>query len=168
MASIRKTRTASGAVAVQVVHYVGRRVVVLKHVGSAHDQAGVDKLVADARAWYDGQPQGPLFPEASKPSLVVDGTEFLGSRHMFAYEVLNKLAEHCGFHALADVMLTDLAIMRLVEPTSKLRSLQLLDQYFGVHHPRRAFYRRLTHMADMKEHAQEIAVPMQSKACAMS
>jgi hypothetical protein len=158
MASIRKTRTASGAVAVQVVRYVDRRVVVLKHVGSAHDQAGVDQLIAEAEAWYDGQPQGTLFPEASKPSLVVDGTEFLGSLHTFAHDVLSKLAEHCGFHALGDAMLIDLAIMRLVEPTSKLRSLQLLDQYFAIHHPRRAFYRRLAQLADMKEHAQEIAV----------
>lgn len=158
MASIRKTRTASGAVAIQVVRYVNRRVVMLKHVGSAHDQAGVDQLIAEAEAWYDGQPQGTLFPEASKPSLVVDGTEFLGSLHTFAHDVLSKLAEHCGFHALGDAMLIDLAIMRLAEPTSKLRSLQLLDQYFGIHHARRAFYRRLAQLADMKEHAQEIAV----------
>jgi hypothetical protein len=37
MASIRKTRTCSGATAVQVVRYVNRRAVVLKHMGSAND-----------------------------------------------------------------------------------------------------------------------------------
>src|SRR5690606_2381543 len=158
MASIRKTRTASGAIAVQVVRYVNRRVVVLKHMGSAHDQAGVDQLVEQALAWYEGQPQGTLFPTAGKPSLVVEGTEFLGSWHTFAHGVLSKLAEHCGFHALGDALLQDLAIMRLVEPASKLRSLHLLDEYFGIHHARRAFYRRLAQMAALKERAEGIAV----------
>lgn len=158
MASIRKTRTASGAIAVQVVRYVNRRVVVLKHMGSAHDQAGVDQLVKHALTWYEGQAQGALFPTPSKPSLVIEGTEFLGAWHTFAHEVLNTLAEHCGFQALGDALLLDLAIMRLVEPTSKLRSLHLLDQYFGIHHARRSFYRRLSQMVDLKERAEEIAV----------
>jgi hypothetical protein len=158
MASIRKTRTASGATAVQVVRYVNRRVVVLKHMGRAHDQAGVDQLVDHALAWYDGQPQGALFPTASKPSLVVEGTEFLGAWHTFAHDVLSKLAEHCGFHALGDALLLDLAIMRLVEPTSKLRSLHLLEEHFGIHHARRSFYRRLSQMVGLKGHAEQIAV----------
>lgn len=158
MASIRKTRTASGAIAVQVVRYVNRRVVVLKHVGSAHDQAGVDRLVEHALAWYDGQPQGTLFPTAIKPSLTLEGTQFLGAWYTFTHSVLSKLAEHCGFHALGDPLLLDLAIMRLVEPTSKLRSLHLLDEYFGIHHARRSFYRKLSQMAALKERAEEIAV----------
>jgi len=158
VASIRKTRTASGAIAVQVVRYVDRRVVVLKHVGSAHDQAGVDELVKHALAWYEGQPQGTLFPTASKPSLTLEGTQFLGAWHTFAHSVLSKAAEHCGFYDLGDALLLDLAIMRLVEPTSKLRSLQLLDQYFGIHHARRSFYRRLPQMAALKKRAEEIAV----------
>jgi Transposase DDE domain len=158
MASIRKTRTASGAWAVQVVTYVNRRVVVLKHVGSAHGQVGVDELMEQALAWYEAQPAGALFPAMAKPSLTLEGTEFLGAWHTLAHSVLRQVMEHCGFDALAEPLLQDLAIMRLVEPTSKLRSLQLLDEYFGIHHSRRSFYRRLPLMADLKELAEQIAV----------
>jgi hypothetical protein len=35
--TVRKTRTASGATAVQVVRYEGRRCNLVKHMGSAHD-----------------------------------------------------------------------------------------------------------------------------------
>src|SRR5574338_778670 len=158
MASIRKTRTASGATAVQVVRYVNRRVVVLKHMGSAHDQAGVDELIDRGLAWYEAQAQGPLFPASAGPPLVQPGTVLLGTWHTFAHQVLSKVAGHCGFHALGDSLLLDLAIIRLVEPTSKLRSLRLLEEYFGIHHARRSFYRRLPLMAAQKERAQEIAV----------
>lgn len=158
MASIRKTRTASGATAVQVVRYVNRRVVVLKHVGSAHDQAGIDQLVRHGLAWYEAQAPGALFPDPTGPALVAEGTEFLGAWHTFAHEFLRKVAEHCGLLALGDAMLLDLAIIRLVEPASKLRSLWLLGEHFDVHHARRSFYRRLPHMAGLKAHAEEIAV----------
>lgn len=158
MASIRKTRTASGATAVQVVRYVNRRVVVLKHMGSAHDQAGVDELIDRGLAWYEAQAQGPLFPASAGPPLVQPGTVLLGTWHTFAHQVLSKVAGHCGFHALGDPLLLDLAIIRLVEPTSKLRSLRLLEEYFGIHHARRSFYRRLPLMAAQKERVQEIAV----------
>jgi len=157
MASIRKTRTASGAWAVQVVRYVNRRVVVLKHVGSAHDPAGVEALMMQARRWYEAQPQGTLFP-AQEPALLLEGTEFLGAWHTLTHTVLRQVAGHCGFHALDEPMLLDLVIMRLVDPTSKLRALQLLQERFGIHHARRTFYRGLTRMAALKERAQEIAV----------
>lgn len=158
MANIRKTRTASGAIAVQVVRYTHKRVVVLKHMGSAHDQARVEELVKEGLAWYDAQPTGDLFPAASKPPLTVAGTGLLGAWHTLTYTALSAVAQQCGFHALEEPLLLDLAIMRLVEPASKLRSLELLEAYFGIHHPRRSFYRKLPRMAALKEHAQAMAV----------
>ena len=142
----------------QVVRYTHERVVVLKHVGSAHDQAGVDRLVQEGLAWYEAQEQGTLFPAAAKPALTLEGTEFLGAWHTLAHTVLSGVAEHCGLHALGDPLLLDLAIIRLVEPTSKLRSLQLIEDYFGIHHARRSFYRRLSQMARLKERTEELAV----------
>jgi hypothetical protein len=46
---IRKTRTASGATAIQVVRHEGKRRVVVKHIGSAHDQAQLDVLMGQHR-----------------------------------------------------------------------------------------------------------------------
>jgi hypothetical protein len=47
---VRKVRTASGAVAVQVVTKQGRRVLGIEHVGSAHTDEDLALLVADANA----------------------------------------------------------------------------------------------------------------------
>ncbi|WP_175957109.1 hypothetical protein [Schaalia sp. Marseille-Q2122] len=46
---IRRVRTASGAVAVQIVEKQGRKNVVLKHVGSAHSEAELAVLMQAAR-----------------------------------------------------------------------------------------------------------------------
>ena len=46
---VRKVRTASGAVAVQVMRKAGRRDVVVEHVGSAHTDAELGILLERAR-----------------------------------------------------------------------------------------------------------------------
>ena len=48
---MRKVRTASGAVAVQVVTRRGRQVERVEHVGSAYTDAGLALLLASAREW---------------------------------------------------------------------------------------------------------------------
>jgi hypothetical protein len=49
--------------------------------------------------------------------------------------VLLSLAKRCHLDAL-DALYLDLAIMRIVEPCSKLRSLQLIEQYFNISYTR--------------------------------
>lgn len=61
---MRKVRTASGAVAVQIVTREGRQVVAVDHVGSAHTDAELGLLMAAARARLvpDGQDMLDLGP----------------------------------------------------------------------------------------------------------
>ena len=159
MASIRTTKTASGATAVQVVRYSHRRVEVLKHLGSAHDQEGIDRLKERARVWYTKHCQADtLFAKEPAGPIVREGTEFIGALHSLTYDTLRKVAEHCNLHEIQDALLLDLAIMRLVEPTSKLRSLHLLALYFGVQHARSTLYKRMEAMVQRKAQAQDIAV----------
>ena len=144
----------------QVVRYTHERIEVLKHVGSAHDQAGVQDLVRAAQRWYSENPGEDTLWAASNTEvpLVLEGTEFLGAMHALAYETLGKAAEQCGLHALADSLLLDLAIIRLVEPTSKLRSLALLEEYFGIRHARSTFYSRIQDMTQRKPEVELLAV----------
>ena len=51
--TIRKTRTASGATAVQVVRNEGRGRLVVKHIGSAHDEAECEALMARAERYAE-------------------------------------------------------------------------------------------------------------------
>ena len=48
MAWIRRVRTASGATAVQIAESVGGRRRIVRHVGSAHDEAELGLLMAQA------------------------------------------------------------------------------------------------------------------------
>lgn len=158
-ASIRRTRTASGAVAVQVVRYERRKVVVLKHLGSAHDEQQEAALMSAARNWIEASTlQAPLFAEDAKTPLSPDMLRLQGISHRFMYAVLTGFAVRCGFGSLGDQLLLDLAVMRLVEPSSKLRAITLLDTYFGVCHAERTLYRNLPKIRRHKAQAERIAV----------
>ncbi|MBR3163834.1 hypothetical protein IKF15_00795 [Candidatus Saccharibacteria bacterium] len=60
MAYVRKFRTGSGAVGVQVCWKKGREVVRTEHIGSAHTDEGVERLLRKARKVIDAG-KSPLF-----------------------------------------------------------------------------------------------------------
>ena len=117
--------------AVQVVHYKTRKVVVDAHIGSANDVENVGILMAKAEEWIHTQYQTMLFPPPPRRALNIETARFVNTTHKFAYTVLLEKFKHCGFDDLSK-LLVDLSIMRIVEPCSKLRSIELLERYFGI------------------------------------
>lgn len=159
MASIRKTTTGSGATAVQVVHYAGRKVVIEKHVGSAHTQKEVAALVVRANEWMmRGTPQESLFAKTSTPSFTQDTAQYVGTTHTFARDTLLLVFDRIGFGLHNDQLLADMALMRIIEPSSKLRAITLLERYFGVKYAERTVYRRLPKFRKQKTTMEKIAV----------
>lgn len=150
--SVRVTRTASGAQAVQVVEYWDRQVHICKHIGSAHTAADVRRLRDAARAWMlTHPPQAQLFATPTEASgFLLREYEYRGVHCRYAYELLYRLSERLGFVALRDVILTDLVIMRVFEPASKRRSLTLLAHYFGIEHTEQTLYRHLRRWPRLK------------------
>lgn len=155
---IRTTQTSSGATAVQVVSYEQRKVVIKKHIGSARTKEEIVALKETAQGWIErngGQPS--LFSKQAHGSLVsLARCRFLGIRYVFAYEILTRILTHLGFTGLGR-LLADLTIIHIIEPASKLRSVKLLERYFGIHHPPRAVYTALPKLAALKEQAEECA-----------
>ena len=122
MYSVRKVKTKSGSVAVQVVQYVGHRSVIAKHIGSAKDELEVTVLRQRAFEWIEEQTaQLSLFPSQKQKVLVVERGECVGVTHRFAFQFYMSCFDECGLSHLPRLLL-DLAIMRLIEPASKLRS----------------------------------------------
>ena len=159
MPSIRKTKTASGAIAIQVVRYQHRKVVVLKHIGSARTKEEIAPLLQSAHTWIlQTTRQRSLFPTVSERVLHLATSRYIGVLHTFTYEVFSALAGACGFDSLQNKLLLDLAIMRIVEPASKLRSLQLLKRYFDIRYALRSVYRVLPTMTAHKQDIEHIAV----------
>lgn len=119
MAFIRRVKTASGAVAVQVVAKEYGKTVVMHHVGSAHSLKE-QKLLYDL-AWqklHEGQLS--LF-DTKQPDIVT-----LKTVSLFVYTVLEQVYQHLGFDAINDEVFKKLVIARLIEPTSKLDSIRVL------------------------------------------
>jgi hypothetical protein len=140
---VRTVKTASGATAVQIVYSSHRGSRDIEHIGSAHDEAGLELLKAAAgQRLAAGQGEldlgldtgaagGPLPITASRMGCLLDAL----SR---AYDVL-------GFDRAAggDEVFRDLVLARIIEPASKLDSLRVLEEAGAAVTSYRTVLRRL-------------------------
>lgn len=122
MAFIRKVKTASGAVAVQIAHKSSGRIVKIEHLGSAHSREDLNILVSLAKKRLLGNQQ-QLFPYPEASSFRI-GIKQTFSRLLF--QTLKEQYQHLGFSEINDEYFSYLCIARIVEPTSKLDSLRVL------------------------------------------
>jgi hypothetical protein len=145
VAYVRKVRTASGAVAVQVVRKEAGKVVIIEYVGSARTDAELGVLLQRGRGLVDGL-QEVLDLEVARrvarldevsdwrppgqQQLVADAVAGPGrtvaTNSRLLYEAIGAVYDALGFDVLADVVFKDLVIARVVEPTSKLDSARVL------------------------------------------
>ena len=164
MLKVRKTKTGSGHTAVQVVHYHDRQIDVVKHIGTAHDDREIADLVRLAHQFIlTYSPIPPLLPEAfadppTSQLVSVDKLVFTNTYHTFAFEFLSQFYRLNGFDVLDSPLLRDLAFMRVFEPTSKLRSIELFNRYFGATYTRNTLYKGLAELRELKSPAERAAV----------
>lgn len=169
MFHVRTATTSSGATAVQVVRYLYRKRIIVKHIGSAHTAEDLTSLKKIARQWIQqATAQQSLFPsekkETSLPLVSTDKLRNLGFRYTFAYETLTKLfrlffLENKASHKL----LLDLVLIRIIHPASKLESFILLSDLFGIHHRRADFYSAIPSLIKLKEAVEKSAIAQASK-----
>lgn len=149
---IRTTKTKSKAVAVQVVRYEQGRTIVLKHLGSASDPARIAHLKEAARDWIINFTHQQTFLEKESTfDPLLSKYQYLGVRYSFLYEVLNQVFKLFSFDKLGNQLLLDLALIRIVEPASKLRSQKLLSELFGVSYDLTFIYKGLKAIASLKD-----------------
>jgi hypothetical protein len=153
---VRRVPTASGATAVQIVHKRGRQVVGIDHIGSAHDedrltllmQTATQRLHADQHALeLDLAPPGTADPG----SPVVEAT---GS--LILWDALCGVYDALGFAAVDDEAFRALVLGRIVEPTSKLDTVRVLEE-LGVDSPSRVTFMRCLKRAIEKDYRAVIA-----------
>lgn len=150
MAYVRKVRTASGAVAVQVARKDRGQVVILAHLGSARTDAELGILLVQAREMVVGGQAALDFevvaraqsisdvadfrqraliaerPEPAAAAAVVAPGRTVGTTSRLLYDVLAHVYDWLGFDEVDDAVFRDLVIARIVEPTSKLDALRVL------------------------------------------
>lgn len=165
MYHIRVVRTASGANAVQVVYYRNRKRIIFKHVGSAKNEDEIASLKIIARDIINNSSfQSSLFGDIKFDNLLyLDQSEFLGVYYTFLYEVLTDLITRIGLSKINKQLLLDLVVIRIIEPASKLRSIELLDIYFGIKHRRQSYYQSAPQWLKLKEKVEDIVVDFAKK-----
>ena len=90
--------------------------------------------------------------------LYLNQTEFIGVYYTFFYELISKIAITIGFDKIKNPLLLDLVILRMFEPASKLRSIVLLEEYFGIRHRRQNYYEHAPRWLALKSKAESIAL----------
>ncbi|GJO36533.1 Transposase DDE domain protein [Mycobacterium marinum] len=152
MVWIRRVRTASGATAVQIAESVDGRRRIVRHVGSARDDAELGLLIEQARRLLADDTQGELdlgiTPKAVRAHMVAPPAEALfgdaagvpAVRELVArprvlkscngllYDALAGIYASLGFDAVGDEVFRDLVIARVVEPTSLLDADRVLAE----------------------------------------
>lgn len=165
MWKVRTTKTASGKTAVQVVNRGKHQTKIIKHVGSSDDKEMLDQLLKLANQYiFEKDNNLPLLPEAfgidrqNRHLVVAEDLRFTCFYHCFAYEFLTSFYERNGFNKLGSNLLRDLAIIRIIEPVSKLRSVDLMNKYFGFSYTKNMVYKGLETLEKLKPKAEEIAI----------
>jgi len=145
VAWVRRVRTASGATAVQIAESVAGRRRIVRHVGSARDEAELGLLIEEANRLLADDRQGVLdlgitpavakavlLPPSTQPGLFAGTATPLPSRQMvprprvlksssgLLYDALAGVYSSLGFDVVDDEVFRDLVIARVVEPTSLL------------------------------------------------
>jgi hypothetical protein len=135
VAYVRTVKTASGARAVQIVHSSRRGSRDIEHIGSAHDDAALEALKAVARQRLAvGQPEldfGPDFAALQAGSGAGGGPLAITSSRMgYLWDALGHAYQLLGFEEAAggDEVFRLLVLARIVEPTSKLDSLRVVEE----------------------------------------
>jgi hypothetical protein len=132
VAYVRTVKTSSGATAVQIVHSSRRGARDIEHLGSAHDEAELDALKAvAAQRLAKGQGELDLGLDAAGAAATGSGPlEIVSSRMGHLWEALCRAYDTLGFDDAAgdDEIFRDLVLARIIEPTSKLDALRVLEE----------------------------------------
>ncbi|MGH3505511.1 MAG: IS1634 family transposase [Nocardioidaceae bacterium] len=149
MAYVRTVKTASGARAVQIVHSSRRGAKDIEHIGSAHSDADYELLLAVARQRLVAG-QGELDLGVQPPAEAGGPLAITATRMAVLTDALESIYTALGLEDVAggDEVFRQLVLARLIEPTSKLDSLRVIEETGKVPVSYPTLKRRLSRYAE--------------------
>ena len=128
----------------------------MRHIGSAHSQEALDELLLLAEEWTkDYKNQLSVFPDEHPTNLLhFNYSTFVGVKYGFFSRQIYAIQDSIGLGSLP-AFLNDLVSIRIFEPASKFRSLELLEQFFGIKHSRETYYKIAPTCIELKEMVQQ-------------
>ena len=141
---VRIIKTSSGKSAVQVYEIIDRKRHILKHIGTAEHKKDLVDLIEHADNWIlENSVQANLFMEQNTDSYH-KYYKYLGFTYRYAYEFLEQVFNKFNFHKHTNILLKDLIISQILEPSSKRQNILNLDHYFGIKHNLNQLYNQLS------------------------
>lgn len=139
---------------VKIYTIVNRKRVFVKYIGSAKTDEELYELLETANeeiSYRTGQLD--LFSSSSQSlsNMLLEEFEYVGYYYTFLYNALSQLQNNLDFYQFKSSLINDLVTVRLLEPASKLRSVVLLEHYFGITHSRQRYYDEALHALTLKE-----------------
>ncbi len=120
---IRKVKTKSGATAVQIVHKQGSQRVGITHIGSAHNEAELELLIALAHKRMNEGQISFQFREEINADITLEKS-FSG----LLWDTLEAVYGKLGFEDIDDLVFKQLVLARIIEPVSKLDTIRVLEE----------------------------------------
>jgi transposase len=154
MLHFRVVKTKGKSRSVQVFYYINSNRVILKHIGSGTTDEEIISLEEMARVFIADYTKQCFLFEQTKPkedSVLLSQCEYIGIYYSYLYDVLRAVQHQIGYVLEVDQLLNDLVVMRIFEPASKLRSIELIETYFGIKHHRQRFYDSARKWLDLKK-----------------
>lgn len=157
---IRRVKTHSGATAIQIGRYVGKRFKLTKHIGSAREEQKIAELVNLAHTYIRSHSSQLTinFNPQSEEVLFKKGIVVEKSILSEAYTYLNTIYTTIGFAQLENDILKHFSMMRVLEPASKAKSILLLKKYFDIMYKKTTVFRHLSGLVALKEKAVQITI----------
>lgn len=143
MRHIRTIRTKGNSRSVQVFYYRNGNRVIVKHIGSGTTEKEIFALNEMAKLFIaDTTKQLYLFEDFMPVDndVLVSQCDYIGFYYTYLYNILRAVQHKLGHIMEVDSLLSDLVIIRILEPASKLPSITLMEIYFGIKHRRQRFY----------------------------
>lgn len=162
---IRKVTTHSGATAIQIGSYIGKRFKLTKHIGSSKDQQKITELLQIGKEYiHSHSPQLAFnFNPQSEEILFKRGISIAKSTLSEALAYFESIYTKIGFSTLQNNYLKHFAIIRVLEPASKSKSMLLLEKYFDISYKKTTAFRELKKLVELKEEVQKIAIAYAKK-----
>ena len=154
MLQIRVVKTKGMSRSVQVYRYKNSKRVIIKHIGSGTTDAEINSLKEMARVFIGDYTKRSYLFEETKPreeAVLISQCQYIGVYYTYLYDVLRAIQHQIGYTLEVDTLLNDLVVIRVFEPASKLRSIELMETYFGIKHRRQRFYESARRWLDLKD-----------------
>ena len=156
---VRKKKNKSGVISIQVIDKSKGKYKVVKTIGSSSNPIEVEKLFNQGKQWIKERIGILELDFTNKEEQIRDFVRNIEQLNRKGIDLLlGKIYDEIGFGALNEFILRKLVLLRLSNPASKLRTVDLLYKYYSINIDEHKIYRYLDKLYnEQKEQIQQIS-----------